>query len=70
MINGVARRCRGLKALVNAMAVSYASVRSEAEIATDVRHRIANDIWLDGDKLVVQLSRHERTSAFLTAGLW
>jgi osmotically-inducible protein OsmY len=68
-ISEVAEAVPGLNALVNAMTVGYAAVRSESEIATEVRHRLANDAWLDGDTLVVEVGRHERTVAFPNDGI-
>jgi osmotically-inducible protein OsmY len=69
VIDDVAKTVPALKALVNAMSVVYAAVHSESDIATDVRHRIANDVWLDGDSFVVEVNRHEATSAFPQHGM-
>lgn len=69
VISEVAEAVPGLKAIVNAMTVDYPAVRSESEIATEVRHRLANDAWLDGDTLVVGVDRHERTVAFPNEGI-
>jgi osmotically-inducible protein OsmY len=54
----IAKTVRGVKALDNAVAVHYAAVRAESEIATDVKHRIANDVWLDGNVLGVTVTGH------------
>ena len=68
LLADVAKTVPGLKALVDAVTVKYASVRPESEIATDVRDRLANDVWLDEDSLVVQVRHFEGTSAFPGSG--
>jgi osmotically-inducible protein OsmY len=52
----VAKTVKGVRALDNAVAVHYDTTRPEAEIATDVKHRIVNDVWLDSDVLTVAVS--------------
>jgi osmotically-inducible protein OsmY len=68
VISEVTKTVPGVKALINAMTVEYATSRPDAEIATDVRRRIANDVWLAADTLAVQVGRHEPTAAFPRAG--
>ena len=52
----VAETVPGLKGLVNAMTVHYASVRPDAEIAADVKQRFGNDVWLDEAPLAVSVA--------------
>ena len=54
----VAKTVNGVKALENSIGVHYAATRSESEVATDVRRRIANDVWLDGNVLGVTATGH------------
>ncbi len=54
----VAKTVNGVKALENSIGVHYAATRSESEIATDVKRRIANDVWLDGNVLGVTATGH------------
>lgn len=43
----VARGVRGVTQVVDAMKVTYASTRSDSEIAAEVRGALGNDVWLD-----------------------
>lgn len=43
----VAKGVRGVTQVVDAMTVSYARPRTDAEIAAEVRGALANDVWLD-----------------------
>jgi osmotically-inducible protein OsmY len=52
----VAETVPGVKALHNAVIVHSTFVRNESEIAADVKYRIANDLWLDGNTLGVKVS--------------
>jgi osmotically-inducible protein OsmY len=54
----VAKTVPGVKAINNAVTVHYAMDRPASEVATDVRHRIANDLWLDGNGLGVTVTGH------------
>jgi osmotically-inducible protein OsmY len=54
----VAETVRGVKSVDNQIAVKYPLVPSETQIAADVRHRIANDIWLDGNPIEVTVTGH------------
>ncbi len=58
LFEDVAERVPGVKALVNDVAVHYSMARSDAEILADVKHRIGNDVWLDGDALSVTVAGH------------
>ena len=57
-IEQVAKSVKGVKALDNKVAVKYALVPSESQIAADVKHRIGNDIWLDGNPIAVTVTGH------------
>jgi osmotically-inducible protein OsmY len=55
----VAKEVPGVTALDNAVAVHYAGVvRPDSEILADVKNRIGNDVWLDGDILGVTVTAH------------
>jgi osmotically-inducible protein OsmY len=54
----VAKAVRGVKAVDNQISVKYPLVPSEAQVAEDVKHRIANDIWLDGNPIAVTVTGH------------
>ncbi|HEY3816410.1 MAG TPA: BON domain-containing protein [Polyangiaceae bacterium] len=48
----------GVAAVENEVEVHYPKDRSEADIAADVKHRFANDVWLDGETFGVTVSGH------------
>ena len=52
----VAKAVRGVKSIDNQLAVKYPLVPPESQIAADVQHRIANDIWLDGNSIGVTVT--------------
>jgi osmotically-inducible protein OsmY len=52
----IAKTVSGVVAVDNEITLHYAVERSEAEIAADVRHRLANDVWLDGNTLAVKVT--------------
>ncbi|CAN5807394.1 hypothetical protein BH11MYX4_BH11MYX4_00970 [soil metagenome] len=54
----VAKTVRGVKAIDSQISVHYATERSDAEIAADVKHRVANDVWLDGSAIGVTVTGH------------
>lgn len=54
----VAKTVPGVKAIDNAVTVHYAMDRPASEVATDVRQRIANDVWLNGNGLGVTVTGH------------
>jgi osmotically-inducible protein OsmY len=54
----IAKTVRGVKAVDNQISVKYPLVPSEAQVAEDVKHRIANDIWLDGNAIAVTVTGH------------
>lgn len=54
----IAKTVPGVKSLDNAVVLHYATARPESEILTDVKHRIANDVWLDGNVLGVTVTGH------------
>lgn len=56
LFGDVAETVPGVKALDNAVAIHYAVVRPDSEIAADVKYRIANDVWLDGNTLGVTVT--------------
>lgn len=54
----VTKTVEGVKAIDNQISVKYPLVPSEAQVAADVKHRIANDIWLDGNPITVTVTGH------------
>jgi len=58
LVGDVAKMVEGVKAVDNTMILRYGQPRSEEEIATEVRHRISDDAWLDADVLGVGVSGH------------
>jgi osmotically-inducible protein OsmY len=54
----VAKGVKGVKALENSIDIQFEPGRPDSEIATDVKHRIANDVWLDGDVIGVTVTGH------------
>ncbi len=51
----VAKTVKGVKAIDNQIAIHYAMERTDAEVANDVKHRIANDVWLDGSSILIPI---------------
>jgi osmotically-inducible protein OsmY len=49
LFEDVAEGVPGVASLTNDVTLHYSAARSDAEILTDVKHRLANDVWLDGD---------------------
>jgi osmotically-inducible protein OsmY len=54
----IAKAVKGVKAVDNQISVTYALVPPEAHVAEDVKNRIANDIWLDGNTIAVTVTGH------------
>jgi osmotically-inducible protein OsmY len=54
----LAEAVKGVKAVDNQISVKYALVPAEGQVAADVKHRIANDIWLDGNAIAVTVTGH------------
>ena len=52
----LAKGVPGVRSVANNVLIHYVTRRSEAEIGTDVKTRIANDVWLDGNTLVVRVA--------------
>lgn len=52
----VAKGVRGVKSIDNKLAVRYPLVPPQSQIAADVEHRIANDIWLEGSSIGVTVT--------------
>ena len=52
----LAKAVPGVRAIQNQITVTYATVPSEEAIATATKHRIADDIWLDGSTIGVTAS--------------
>jgi osmotically-inducible protein OsmY len=53
LIGDVAKAVPGVRGVTNQVAVHSATVRPEGEIAAEVKQRLTNDVWLDGDPLTV-----------------
>jgi osmotically-inducible protein OsmY len=51
LFDEVAKGVRGVKEIDDQIAVHYTVERPEAEILAEVKHRLANDLWLDGATL-------------------
>ncbi len=58
LVADVAKTVPGVSMVDNQIEVHYRTNRSEAEIAADVKHRLANDVWLDADTLAVKVTGH------------
>ncbi len=58
LVADVAKTVRGVTGIDNELAVHYATNRTEAEMMADVRSRIANDVWMDGNPLLVTVTGH------------
>ena len=56
MFADIAAEVPGVKGVDNAVVAHYGAARPPEEIASDVRHRLANDVWLDGDALTVTVT--------------
>ncbi len=54
----VAKTVKGVKAIDNQVAVKYPLVPSETQIAADLKHRLANDVWLDGNVITATVTGH------------
>lgn len=54
----IAKGVTGVKAIDDELVVHYAMIRPDAEISVNVKHRIANDVWLDTDNLTANVSDH------------
>jgi osmotically-inducible protein OsmY len=54
----VAKAVPGLKTIDDAITVHYSMDRPSAEMATDIKARLANDVWLDGDIINVTVTGH------------
>jgi osmotically-inducible protein OsmY len=54
----VASTVVGVKAIDNGIVIHYATTRPESEIVTDVKHRLANDVWLDSASLSATVAGH------------
>jgi osmotically-inducible protein OsmY len=66
MVADIAAEVPGVKGVDNAVVAHYGAARPPEEIAADVRHRLANDVWLDGDALTVTVTgRKVQVSGFV-----
>ena len=54
----VAKTVKGVKGIDNQVVIHYEIVPSEAEISADVKHRLANDVSLDGEVIGVTVTGH------------
>lgn len=58
MFGDVAEAVSGVKAIKNEVTVHYSVTRSDSEIVADVKNRLGDDAWLDGDLLEVTAAGH------------
>jgi hypothetical protein len=58
LVTEVAKTVSGVKAIENLITVHSAVARPHAEITTDGKRRIANDVWLDATTFTVSVSGH------------
>ena len=54
----IASEVPGIKVLENSILVHYKMDRPDDEIATDVKSRLANDLWLDGNVITATVTSH------------
>ena len=54
----VTKEVPGIKGIDNAIVVHFTTDRPASEIAADVKHRIANDVWLDSNVLTTTVAGH------------
>jgi osmotically-inducible protein OsmY len=58
LFEDVAMTVKGVKGIDNTVVVHYSMDRPATEIATDVKNRIADDVWMDGNVLTVAVNEH------------
>ena len=57
-IDQLARSVAGVKSLEDQVTVKYPIVATEPQMTADVKHRIGNDIWLDGNPIDATVTGH------------
>jgi len=53
----IAKEIKGVKAVVNQIAIKYDATRSDTEIASDINARLQWDVWIDGARITATVKQ-------------